>query len=137
MSWREKTEQIHARREAAKAQGGAESVAKHHAKGRLTVRERIDALIDPGTFDEIGRGAGDADLDENGNLIDFSPANFVLGFAKVDGRRVVVGGEDFTLAGGSPIVMSSITFCRWSLRPRVPCTGWWPPSAAAPLPEDK
>ena len=102
MSWREKTEQIHARRKAATAQGGSEAVAKHHAKGRLTVRERIDALVDPGTFDEIGRGAGDADVDENGELIDFSPANFVLGFAKVEGRRVVVGGEDFTLQGGSP-----------------------------------
>lgn len=102
MTWDEKIEQIRARREAAVRQGGPDAVARQHAKGRLTVRERIDRVIDPGSFDEIGRGAGDAEVDENGELIDFTPANFVLGFAKIDGRRVVVGGEDFTMMGGSP-----------------------------------
>lgn len=102
MTWKAKTDQIHARRQAATAQGGAAGVAKQHAQGRLTIRERIETLVDPGSFDELGRGAGDAEVDENGDLIEFSPANFVLGFAKIDGRRIVVGGEDFTLRGGSP-----------------------------------
>lgn len=102
MTWKAKTDQLAARRAAAALQGGEAAVARQHNQGRLTVRERIDALIDAGSFDEIGRAAGDAELDENGDLVEFTPANFVLGFAKVDGRRVVVGGEDFTMRAGSP-----------------------------------
>jgi len=102
MTWKPETDEIHRRREMAKAQGGAEAVARQHNKGRLTIRERIDALIDPGSFDEIGMGAGTSTRGETGALIEFTPANFVLGFGRVDGRRVVVGGEDFTLKGGSP-----------------------------------
>ena len=59
-------------------------------------------MLDDGSFDEVGMGAGESELDEDGNIKEFAPANFVLGFGKIDGRRVVVGGEDFTLKGGSP-----------------------------------
>ena len=83
-------------------QGGDQAVAKHHAKGRLTIRERNDKLVDQNTFEEIGPIAGAANYDENGNLESFDPANFVLGFGKVAGRRIVVGGEDYTMRGGSP-----------------------------------
>ncbi len=102
MTWKDEVAQIEARRKAALAQGGEDGVARQHAKGRLTIRERIAALVDEGSFDEIGRAAGDAELDNDGELAAFSPANFVLGFARIDGRQVVVGGEDFTLRGGSP-----------------------------------
>ena len=97
MSWKAETDEIHRRRKLALEQGGAEAVARQHNKGRLTIRERIDALLDPGSFDEIGMGAGSAEEDGG-----FSPANYVLGFGRIDGRPVVVGGEDFTLKGGSP-----------------------------------
>ncbi|MEM8648701.1 MAG: carboxyl transferase domain-containing protein, partial [Pseudomonadota bacterium] len=102
MTWKDETEQIHERRKLAKRQGGESAVAAQHRKGRMTIRERIDTLLDKDTFEEIGMGAGDAELDEDGNLIEFSPANYVLGFGKIDGRRCIVGGEDFTLKGGSP-----------------------------------
>ncbi|WP_121064756.1 acyl-CoA carboxylase subunit beta [Chachezhania antarctica] len=102
MSWRDEADRIAARRAAATAQGGPEGVEKQHNAGRLTVRERIDAVLDPGSFDEVGRTAGDAETGENGELLSFDPANFVLGFGEIDGRPVVVGGEDFTLRGGSP-----------------------------------
>lgn len=102
MSWEADADQIRARRAAAMEQGGAEAVERQHAKGRLTVRERIDQLVDEGSFDEIGRTAGDAEIGGNGEVLDFTPANFVVGFALIDGRRVVIGGEDFTLRGGSP-----------------------------------
>jgi len=82
--------------------GGEEAVEQQHARGRLTVRERIDRLADPGSFQEHGPLAGHADYDDEGNLVDFAPANYVLGFAKIDGRPVVMGGEDFTQRGGSP-----------------------------------
>ncbi|MEL6285306.1 MAG: carboxyl transferase domain-containing protein [Pseudomonadota bacterium] len=102
MSWKDEADEIRRRREMALEQGGPEAVEKQHAKGRLTVRERIARLIDDDSFDEIGRGAGSAVHGPDGALIGFEPANFVLGFAKVNGRRVIVGGEDFTMKGGSP-----------------------------------
>lgn len=100
--WSAEIARIHARRAAAQAHGGAEAVARHHQKGRLTVRERIAQLVDPGTFEEIGAGAGAALLDEAGAETGFQPANYALGFGLVGGRRIAVGGEDFTLRGGSP-----------------------------------
>lgn len=102
MSWQDEIDEIHQRRALAKQQGGAEAVDKHHAKGRLTIRERIDGLLDDNSFDEVGEGAGVPDYDENGKQKDFQPANFILGFGQLDGRKVIVGGEDFTVKGGSP-----------------------------------
>jgi acetyl-CoA carboxylase carboxyltransferase component len=102
VSWQDEVDGIEARRRAALALGGAEAIAAQHAKGRLTVRERIDALVDPGSFREQGPIAGHAEKDADGRLIAFSPANYLLGVAKIDGRPCVVGGEDFTQAGGSP-----------------------------------
>lgn len=102
MTWKDEADQILERRALAKQQGGDEAIARQHGKGRLTIRERIDALLDQGSFEELGMGAGDGELDENGKLKNFSPANYVLGFGKIEGRTCVVGGEDFTLKGGSP-----------------------------------
>ena len=102
MNWEKEIDEIARRRELALSQGGEEAIAKHHAKGRLTIRERINKLIDDNTFEEIGPIAGAANYDENGILESFDPANFVLGFGKLSGRKIVVGGEDFTMRGGSP-----------------------------------
>lgn len=102
MSWKDEVEGIAARRQAAAELGGAQNVARQHEAGRLTVRERIDALVDPGSFREQGGIAGHSERDADGKLQGFTPANYVLGFGKIDGRPVVVGGEDFTLRGGSP-----------------------------------
>ena len=102
MSWKKETDEITERRQLARQQGGLEAIAKHHGKGRLTVRERIDKLLDPQSFEEVGPAAGAASYDDEGKLSKFDPANFVLGFGKIDGRRVVIGGEDFTMKGGSP-----------------------------------
>ncbi len=79
-------------------QGGDQSVARQHDRGRLTIRERIDALLDAGSFREIGSLAGSAERDETGGLVAFTPANFVLGTGRIDGRTCVVGGEDFTIS---------------------------------------
>ena len=102
MSWQAEADELAAKRALAQVQGGAEAVARQHGKGRLTIRERIDGMLDAGSFDELGAAAGEAIRDEAGTLTGFAPANFVLGFGQVEGRRCVVGGEDFTLAGGSP-----------------------------------
>ena len=102
MAWEKQIDEIRLKRALAKEQGGAENVARHHARGRMTIRERIDSVLDGASFREIGPGAGGAERGEDGSLESFSPANFVLGFGRVDGRQVIVGGEDFTLRGGSP-----------------------------------
>src|SRR5262249_56298541 len=81
--------------------GGADAVARQHERGRLTIRERIAGLLDPESFAEQGPVAGTSHTDADGRL-DFTPANYVLGLGRVDGRPVVVGGEDFTQRGGSP-----------------------------------
>ena len=64
MSWKPEVDQIDARRAAARELGGAEAIAKQHARGRLTVRERIGLLADPDSFFEQGPIAGHAETDE-------------------------------------------------------------------------
>src|SRR5215468_11556431 len=99
--WAPEIEEIRRRREAAAAMGGPQKVARQRASGRLTVRERIDRLADPGTFGEIGALTGFADYDEEGRLRSVLPANFVAGTAHIDGRPVLIGADDFTVRGGS------------------------------------
>ena len=102
MNWNKDIDEIKQRRKLAKQQGGKEAVKTHHAKGRLTIRERVDTLLDKNSFDEIGEGAGVPAYNEAGKLTDFQPANFILGFGQINGRKVIIGGEDFTVRGGSP-----------------------------------
>jgi acetyl-CoA carboxylase carboxyltransferase component len=102
MSWKPEVDGIEQRRRFAAEHGGAEVVAKQHELGRLTIRERIDALVDAESFREQGPIAGQPKYEEDGELVGFVPANYVLGIAKLDGRPCVVGGEDFTQRGGSP-----------------------------------
>jgi acetyl-CoA carboxylase carboxyltransferase component len=102
MSWKREIDGIEQRRRRAAELGGSEAVAKQHELGRLTIRERIDAVVDDGSFREQGPIAGDSEVGEDGELVSFTPANYVLGLARIDGRPCVVGGEDFTQRGGSP-----------------------------------
>ena len=102
MSWQKETDELARKRKLAQAQGGEEGVARQHAKGLLTVRERIDSILDNDSFEELGGASGDATRDDAGKLTEFAPANYVLGFGMINERRCVVGGEDFTLKGGSP-----------------------------------
>jgi acetyl-CoA carboxylase carboxyltransferase component len=102
MSWKPEVDGIEQRRRAAQDLGGEEAVAKQHAMGRLTIRERVGALLDRESFAEPGPIAGHAELGDDGALQSFTAANYVLGMGRIDGRPVVVGGEDFTQRGGSP-----------------------------------
>ncbi|HEX2465725.1 MAG TPA: carboxyl transferase domain-containing protein [Thermoanaerobaculia bacterium] len=102
MSWRPEVDEIERRKRLAQELGGAEAVERQHASGRLTIRERVERLVDPGSFHETGPHAGFAELDEQGKTTSFEPANYVLGVGRIDGRPCVVGGEDFTQRGGSP-----------------------------------
>jgi len=101
MTWQPELDELRLREAHAKALGGADKIARQHAGGRLTVRERIDGLADPGSFREIGAIAGRAEYDAAGKLSQLTPSNCVMGRAEIDGRPVVVMGDDFTVRGGS------------------------------------
>ena len=123
MSWKEEVEGIEARRRRAREMGGPDALARQHARGRLSVRERIDRLVDPESFFEQGPLAGHGEVDEAGRLREFQPANYVLGLARVKGRPCAVGGEDFTQRGGSPTpagLRKSVYAEALALRHRVP-----------------
>lgn len=102
MSWQKEVEQIEERRRLAKELGGEKAIERQHQRGRLTVRERIDGLVDADSFREVGPIAGFAETNDDGSLKSFQPGNYVLGLARLGGRPCVVGGEDFTQRGGSP-----------------------------------
>jgi acetyl-CoA carboxylase carboxyltransferase component len=101
MSWKPELEELARRAELARRMGGEERIARARAEGRLTVRERIDLLLDPGTFRETGTLAGAGEYDEQGRLVGFRPSNFVCGRGRIAGREVIVGGDDFTVRGGA------------------------------------
>src|SRR6476661_5430813 len=101
MNWKPELDDL-ARREAfAREMGGVDKVKRQRDQGRLTVRERIDKLVDSKSFHEIGAISGIAEYDEHGELKNLTPANCVFGRGKIDGRTVVVVGDDFTVRGGS------------------------------------
>jgi acetyl-CoA carboxylase carboxyltransferase component len=99
--WAPEVAEIGRRRELAQAMGGPEKVARQRAAGRLTVRERIAALADPDSFAEIGALTGFGGYDGDGRLASIVPANFVAGTARIGGRTVLLGADDFTVRGGS------------------------------------
>ncbi len=101
MSWQAELDELARRKAFVERMGGADKVKRQHDGGRLTVRERIEKLTDPGSFHEIGAIAGKAEYDEHGELIELVPSNCVFGRASVGGRRVIVSGDDFTVRGGS------------------------------------
>ncbi len=101
MTWEREMDELRRREAFAEQLGGPERVKRQHDGGRLTVRERITRLVDDGTFHEVGKIAGQAVYDAKNELAQFVPSNFVFGRARVDGRPVVVGGDDFTVRGGS------------------------------------
>src|SRR2546427_7234655 len=100
LTWEPELEELRRREELARRMGGEERVARQHASGRLTVRERLERLFDAGTFHETGAIAGQARY-EDGELEEFLPANMLVGQGRIEGRRAVVQGDDFTVRGGA------------------------------------
>lgn len=94
-------EELERRIELGREMGGADSVAFHHGRGKLTVRERLDLLVDAGSMEEFGHLQGHATYDGDNRLAHFTPRGEVNAMASIDGRPVVVSGGDFTVRGGS------------------------------------
>jgi acetyl-CoA carboxylase carboxyltransferase component len=101
MDWQPELDELREREQLARELGGADKVKRQHDAGKLTVRERIDGLVDADSFHEIGAIAGKAEYDPEGNLKELVPSNCVMGRAQIDRRPVVVVGDDFTVRGGS------------------------------------
>ena len=101
MSWKKDIEELSKREKLAEEMGGKEKLKRQRDNNRLNVRERINLLFDKDTFHEIGKIAGKAEYNEKGELVNFTPSNFVMGRGNINGRKVVVGGDDFTVRGGA------------------------------------
>ena len=101
MTWQKELDELRRREAFAEELGGKDKVKRQKDGGRYTVRERVLLLADEGSFHERGKIAGVADYDSNNDLSKFTPSNFIFGKAEVNGRPVVIGGDDFTVRGGS------------------------------------
>ncbi|HEX6817295.1 MAG TPA: acyl-CoA carboxylase subunit beta [Ktedonobacterales bacterium] len=98
---REKIEQLRQLREQALLGGGEKRIAAQHRKGKLTARERLDILLDPGTFQETDMFATHRTSDFGLAEQKFLGDGVVTGYGKIDGRLVYVFSQDFTVFGGS------------------------------------
>lgn len=95
------TQALHARRQQAKLGGGVERIKRQHAKGKLTARERIEKLLDRGTFQEIGMFVTHRTTDFGLEKQKYLGDSVVTGWGRIDGRGVYVYAQDFTVIGGS------------------------------------
>ncbi len=101
MSWQPELDLLKQRQTAALELGGPEKVARHTGNGKLTVRQRIAALLDADSFREIGSASGFARYDRDNVLASFTPTNQIMGRGRIEGRSVAVSGDDFTVRGGA------------------------------------
>lgn len=101
MTWQPELDALDARRKMVRRMGGPEKIERQHLHGKLTVRERIDALLDADSFREVGSASGWASYDAHNHLTDLTPTNQVAGHGRIDGRPVAVIGDDFTVRGGA------------------------------------
>jgi len=115
MSWQPEIDELNKRRAMAEEMGGEDGVRRQHEKGRLTVRERLAALLDDGSFKEVGSLFGSAEYNDKGELEKFTHMNRVVGTGKIDGREVAVDGGDFTIRGGWADPTSFVGVGRFSI----------------------
>jgi acetyl-CoA carboxylase carboxyltransferase component len=94
-------EDLHERRQKAKLGGGEEKIAVQHERGKLTARERIDLLVDPGTFVEIGIQAGPHSSQRAMEGREAPADGVITGWGDVEGRRCAIAAYDFTVMAGS------------------------------------
>ncbi len=81
--------------------GGAKRIEAQHAKGKLTARERLSILLDEASFQELGALATHHNTDFGMDAHKFPGDGIITGFGKIQGRRVAIYAQDFTVLGGS------------------------------------
>ena len=92
--------------------GGAKHMERQHRRGKLSARERIEVLIDPGTFRELGSSVGTTSMRIDGKVPEAPCDGAVVGTAKVNGRMIMVHASDFTVLGGSVGAQHMLKFSR-------------------------
>src|SRR3546814_3315938 len=107
VAWQEAIDELEFRRSQAEALGGTDAVARHHDAGRLSIRERINGLVDSGSFQEIGKLTGQGRYD-GARLVSVTPAPYVMGLAQIDGRP---RSEEHTSELQSLMRISYAVFC--------------------------
>ncbi|QGZ94610.1 acyl-CoA carboxylase subunit beta [Terricaulis silvestris] len=101
MSWKKDIEELKQREALAEQMGGEERVARQKAIGKLTARDRVDVLLDAGSFHETGKIAGRAAYGADNEMTEFLPTPFVVGRGLIDGRPVAIQSDDFSVRGGA------------------------------------
>ncbi|HEY1593645.1 MAG TPA: acyl-CoA carboxylase subunit beta [Solirubrobacteraceae bacterium] len=130
-------EDLHARREKIKLGGGSEKIEAQHARDKLTARERVDLLIDEGTFVELGIHGRPHSSQRAMDGRDAPADGVVTGYGKVDGRLVAVAAYDFTVMAGSMGMTGELKVSRLrelALTKRIPIV-WLLDSAGARIQE--
>ncbi|MDD9910308.1 MAG: acyl-CoA carboxylase subunit beta [Ahrensia sp.] len=105
-------EQLEARRTEARAGGGEKRIAAQHAKGKLTARERIEVLLDEGSFEEYDMFVAHRAVDFGMDKIKYPGDGVVTGWGTINGRLVYVYAQDFTVLGGSLSETHAAKICK-------------------------
>lgn len=99
MVWEPEVEELNRRKQMTKQMGGQERIDVQHERGKLTLRERLDAFVGEDSFEEIGELAGVATYEDD-KLVNVVPSNTIIGIGNFNGRKVVINANDFTIRGG-------------------------------------
>src|SRR6201987_3635432 len=105
-------EELERRRAAARQGGGARRVEAQHAKGKLTARERLDVLLDPGSFEELDMFVEHRSTDFGMEAQKIPGDGVVTGHGTINGRLVYVFSQDFTVFGGALSGMHAAKICK-------------------------
>ncbi len=118
--------ELRSMRAKAREGGGADRIQKQHAKGKMTARERVEMLLDRGTFNELEPFITSQKDPDTIATEQFLGDGVIAGYGQIDGRTVYVYAQDFTIFGGTLSEMQSHKICRvmdLALRNGAPCIG--------------
>ncbi len=108
----EKIQQLYRLREEAKLGGGPERVAKHQAQGKMTARERIEALLDRGSFHEVDAFITHRETNFGLGSQHYLGDSVITGWGTINGRLIYVFSQDFTVFGGSVSEVHAAKICK-------------------------
>src|SRR3990172_4845243 len=126
MSNQDRLDELQRRKEQAALGGGLRRIEAQHARGKMTARERIEQLVDPGTFEEFDSLVIHRSSDFGVDQQRYPGDSVVTGYAKVEGRPVCVFAQDFTVVGGSVSEVAAEKICKimdMALKTGVPIIG--------------
>lgn len=112
MTNKEKSAELLSRREVVKAGGGEKAVAKQRESGKLTARERIDSILDPGSFRELDMFIKHSGRDFGMEKKDLAGDGVVAGTGTVNGKPVAIYAQDFTVVAGALGYMHAMKICK-------------------------